>query len=177
LLTGASRFGDVRHPAAAALPEDLSLADFARDFPPAWDGLVQLRLVLGAPGQSAQDQRYDSADVRISGSRWTVLKGGGGSCSGVKAISVAQLLGVQATAVPTPAVAPSATATPATTRPAGSTAASSATRPAPSAGATAISPTASSRSLSYVAVSLAGLVGLLFVGSGGVYLRHRSARA
>jgi hypothetical protein len=103
LLTGASRFGDARHPAVAALPEDLSLADFVRDFPATWSGHVQLRVYLGGPGVALQNQRYDTADLRVTDQRWSLVGGGGGSCGGVKAVPVAQLLGVQATAVPSPA--------------------------------------------------------------------------
>ncbi|MCW2599073.1 MAG: hypothetical protein JWM02_902, partial [Frankiales bacterium] len=53
------------------------------------------------PGRPLQTQRYDSADLQVSGNRWTLLRGGGGSCRGVKAVAVAQLLGVQASTVPT----------------------------------------------------------------------------
>lgn len=105
LVTGASRYTDPAHPAVRSVPADLSLAGFVADFPPSWDGLVQLRLYLGAPGQPVRSGKYDSADVRIVGDRWELVRGGSASCAGVRATPLAQLLGV-------PAVTPTTTTPP-----------------------------------------------------------------
>ena len=105
LVTGASRYADPKHPAARSVPADLSLAGFAADFPPSWDGLIQLRLYLGAPGQPVRSGKYDSADVRVVGDRWELVRGGSASCVGVRATPLAQLLGVPVT-TPTSSVPP-----------------------------------------------------------------------
>lgn len=105
LMTGASRYADVAHAAVKALPADLSLGGFVADFPPAWNGLVQLRVYVGAPGQPIRSGKYDSADVQVSGDSWTLLRGGHSSCAQVKATPLAQLLGV-------PVVTPTSTAVP-----------------------------------------------------------------
>lgn len=101
LLTGASRYTTPSHPTVAALPQDLSLGTYVQDFPTQWDGLVQLRVYLGARDKQIYKQKYDTADLKVEKGRWTMVRGGGGSCSSGKAIAVAEILGVAAT--PTPA--------------------------------------------------------------------------
>lgn len=94
LIGAGSRFSNPRHPAVAGVPGDLTLQGFVGDFPPHWDGLVQLRVYLGAPGRSPYSERYDTADLRVQGNRWSLVRGGGEACDAGRATSVSTILGV-----------------------------------------------------------------------------------
>jgi hypothetical protein len=92
MLTASTRYSNPAHPTAVATGGDLSLADFVGEFPPTWDGLVQLRLYLGAPGQPAQTLSYASTTVKVTGSTWTVVSGGNVSCASGQATSIESIL-------------------------------------------------------------------------------------
>jgi hypothetical protein len=92
MLTASTRYSNSAHPTAVATGGDLSLGDFVSEFPPAWDGLVQLRLYLGAPGQPAQTLSYASTTVKVTGSTWTVVSGGNVSCASGQATSIESIL-------------------------------------------------------------------------------------
>ena len=80
-LTGSSRYTSVRAPTAVSTPRDPALTQFTLAYPPKWQGLVQLRLFLGGPGLPIQSLKYDTADLRVSGNTWTVVRGGSLPCS------------------------------------------------------------------------------------------------
>jgi hypothetical protein len=92
MLTASTRYTNPSHPMAEATGGDLSLADFDSEFPPSWDGLVQLRLYLGAPGQPPQTISYASTTIKVTGSTWTVVSGGNVSCTSGQATSIESLL-------------------------------------------------------------------------------------
>ena len=49
---------------------------------PTYDGYVQLRLYLGTPeAGTLSDQPYDTADLRVDGDRWELVRGGTASCA------------------------------------------------------------------------------------------------
>lgn len=61
-------------PAAPAVVQDrtaTTLAQFASGYPLVDGGWLQLRVVLGAAGQPPQAASYATADVHVSGTRWT----------------------------------------------------------------------------------------------------------
>lgn len=101
-LTGSARFTNPTHPTAAATPADLSLADFISDYPPQWDGLLQVRIYLGAPNQAVYSRTYDETDIQVSGSTWQVIKGGKASCTDGDAVSDETLLLPSVAAMTTP---------------------------------------------------------------------------
>lgn len=111
LMTGSARFTTPLHPAVVGLPDDLSLAAFVTDFPTQWNSLVQLRVYLGAPGKPVYKQRYDTADLKVDGESWTLVRGGGGSCGAGRAVAVADILGVASTSAPTSAATTSTATT------------------------------------------------------------------
>jgi hypothetical protein len=92
MLTASTRYTNPAHPMAEATGGDLSLGDFVGEFPPAWDGLVQLRLYLGAPGQPAQTLSYASTTIKVTGSTWSVVSGGTVSCTSGQATSIESIL-------------------------------------------------------------------------------------
>lgn len=79
-LTGSAQFSSSAHPMAVSTLLDSSLADFVADFPPKWDGFVQLRIYLSAPNQSVYSLKYDAADIQVTGSTWKVIRGGSALC-------------------------------------------------------------------------------------------------
>jgi hypothetical protein len=81
-LTASTDYTDPAHPTATASTVDFSLQDYLSEFPARWDGLVQLRIYLGVPGQSTYTVRYASTDLKVTGRTWTVVGGGPGAGSG-----------------------------------------------------------------------------------------------
>ena len=79
-LTASSRYSNPAHPMAAAATGDLSLAEFVGDYPPRWDGLVQLRLYLGTANAPVYSLHYPTLDLRVSGTTWRALDGGSVNC-------------------------------------------------------------------------------------------------
>jgi hypothetical protein len=92
MLTASTRYTNPAHPMAEATGGDLSLADFVSEFPPSWDGLIQLRLYLGAPSQPPLTVSYASTTVKVTGSTWSVVSGGTASCTSGQATSIESLL-------------------------------------------------------------------------------------
>jgi len=81
-LTAAGAFADSSRPAVRVSEDGWSLADFTTAFPATDDGYVQLRLYLGTPGAGTLSENpYDTADLRVDGDRWELVKGGTASCA------------------------------------------------------------------------------------------------
>jgi hypothetical protein len=85
-LTGSTSYSDPAHPTATGTDEDISLANFIAEFPTKWNGMVQLRMYLGAPQQPGLTERYVTADIKVDGKTWTLVRGAtevpGGTPSG-----------------------------------------------------------------------------------------------
>jgi len=80
-LTGASSFSNPHHPVAQATNADAPLVSFTSAFPPHWDHLAEIRMMWTATDEAQLQNPYAAAIVRITGNTWTLVKGGGGSCS------------------------------------------------------------------------------------------------
>lgn len=81
-ISAASVLDDPAHPAAAVPADAWSLGDFVTAFPADWDGYVQLRLYLGTPAAGTlSTSPYDTADLRVDGDTWELVRGGEASCS------------------------------------------------------------------------------------------------
>jgi hypothetical protein len=74
-LTASTPFTDPGHPTVTATATDFSLKDFLDEFPPRWDGAIQLRIYLDAPGQTALTTSYVAANLKITGNTWTQVPG------------------------------------------------------------------------------------------------------
>lgn len=116
-LTASSRYSNPSHPMAAATTGDMSLADFVRDFPPRWDGLVQLRLYLDTSDEPVYSRHYPALDIQVTGSTWHALDGGVVNCHAGRAISIETILlptttiGSHTTSTTSPATTGSTTST------------------------------------------------------------------
>lgn len=86
ILTAASTYSDPQYPIAQATPIDFPLLSAATNFPPQWEGFVQLRMYFTADGLS-QSSDYVAADIRIEGDNWTLVRGGDAPCDAGKAVS------------------------------------------------------------------------------------------
>jgi hypothetical protein len=98
-LDVASKFSDPAHPAAAMTGLDQSLAIFVADFPPTWNGFIQLRIYLNAPGQPTLNSPYDAANVQVNGTTWAVVGGNKVACSAGQAQSLRQVVASNTAAV------------------------------------------------------------------------------
>jgi hypothetical protein len=81
-IIGASSYSNYRHPVDQATDDDLSLLGFVNSYPPHWDGLVQMRLFYSGVNLPEYSTTYPTAILKITGSTWTMVQGGGGSCTG-----------------------------------------------------------------------------------------------
>jgi len=80
-LTASSTYTVPAYPKAEVLPQDRTLSQAVNSYPPQWDGLLQLRMYFKANNEPVASGEYPSADVRISGDQWTLVRGGGVSCT------------------------------------------------------------------------------------------------
>jgi hypothetical protein len=87
-LTAGSVFTNPQHPVVQATNADLPLLGFTQAYPAHWDGLVEIRMMYTAINQAQLLNPYAAAVLRISGSTWTEVEGGGGSCSQGQGTSV-----------------------------------------------------------------------------------------
>ena len=81
-VTAGTGYPDPAHPTTEASTKDYSLQDYLDEFPPKWDGLVQLRMFLGIPGMPVLTTRYSTTDIKVSGQTWSVVGGGPGAGPG-----------------------------------------------------------------------------------------------
>jgi hypothetical protein len=91
-LTASTRYSNPQSPMAQATARDVSLQVFVQDYPPEWDGFIQLRLFLGVQNQPADVQHYAALDLQISGDTWTAVGGGPVNCNAGTAESLETVL-------------------------------------------------------------------------------------
>ncbi|MGD1011235.1 MAG: hypothetical protein ABR925_01685 [Acidimicrobiales bacterium] len=104
-LTDDATFSNRDHPMAQATYADAPLIWPDHSTPPYWDGLYQLRMVFSSPDEQAWTTSYPTAVIRVTGTTWTLVQGGGSSCTDGTAVSEESLvLPKSETAVPKPPV-------------------------------------------------------------------------
>jgi len=91
-LTSSTRYSNPQSPMAQTTERDVPLEDFLQDYPPEWDGFIQLRLFLGAQNQPADVQHYPALNLEISGDTWTAIGGGPVNCNAGNAESLETVL-------------------------------------------------------------------------------------
>jgi hypothetical protein len=86
-ITAAGALTDPARPAVAVTKDAWSVGDFVTAFPATDDGYVQLRLYLGtADAGTLTENPYDTADLRVDGDSWALVRGGSASCAGTSAL-------------------------------------------------------------------------------------------
>lgn len=78
-IVGPARYTATGRPTSQFTEIDYALEVFLDRFPPRWNGLVQLRLMYGAPGRSTSTN-YAAMDLKVTGNTWSVVRGGATSC-------------------------------------------------------------------------------------------------
>jgi hypothetical protein len=96
-LTASSRYSDAAHPMVAATSGDDSIKDFIGEFAPAWDGLLQVRMYLGAPDSPIYSLTYPAIDIKVTGNTWHAVDGGPVSCTSGRSESIETILLPKAT--------------------------------------------------------------------------------
>jgi len=99
-LTSSARYTNAAHPMVAATSGDDSLEDFMQDFRPAWDGLLQVRMYLGAPDHPIYSLTYPALDIQVTGNTWHEVEGGTVSCTSGKSVSLETIVLPKATPHP-----------------------------------------------------------------------------
>jgi hypothetical protein len=100
MLTASSRYDNAAHPKAQATDGDYTLKEFTDTFPAKLDGLVQLRMYLGAPGEPTLGASYAATDIQVTGDTWKVVRGESVPCNASTAISIEEIYGTAPTTVP-----------------------------------------------------------------------------
>jgi cobalamin biosynthesis Mg chelatase CobN len=80
-MTSSSPYTNPRYPMAAATDVDFTLQDFIAEFPPKWNGLLQLRMYYGIPGKPTWTDTYAATDITVTGSTWRVVRGASVPCT------------------------------------------------------------------------------------------------
>jgi len=88
LLTAASAFSNAEHPVVQSTNADVPLVGFVEAYPPHWDGLEEIRMMYSAVDKAQLTTPYAVAVIRVTGSRWTLVEGGGGSCAAGQGLSM-----------------------------------------------------------------------------------------
>ena len=100
-MTASSRYTNPGNPMVAATDGDLSLDDVIEQYPPKWDGFLQLRIYLGAPQESAFTQQYPALNIEVTGETWTAVGGSPVNCASGTAQSIESVLLPSTTTAPT----------------------------------------------------------------------------
>jgi hypothetical protein len=88
LLTSASAFSNPDHPVVQSTNADVPLIGFVQTYPAHWDGLEEIRMMYSAIDKAQLTTPYAAAVIRITGNTWTLVEGGGGSCSAGRGLSM-----------------------------------------------------------------------------------------
>jgi hypothetical protein len=195
-MTGSARYSNPKHPVVQATYGDLPLMDFT-SIAPLWQGLAQVRVYYTNINMQPYRKTYPAAIIKVDGTHWTLVKGGGGDCTAGKAVSgEVNMLGPShlPTASPTfhganPSVTPSAivvgapTPTTSTTPAAGASPTVSAGSQAPAsdtgAGGNNVASSSGSSSGTSLPLILAAVIGLPLIGGliGAYIVRRNTATA
>jgi hypothetical protein len=86
-MTASTTLTDTQKPVADVTADDWSVGDFVTAYPATDDGYVQLRLILGTAQEGTlTESSYDTADLRVDGGSWELVRGGHASCADAKAL-------------------------------------------------------------------------------------------
>jgi hypothetical protein len=97
-ITGTSQYTNASHPMAVSTDRDFALSQFLNVFPAKWNGFIELRLFLDAPGAEPQALTYPALTLYISGGTWQAVGGGSVDCTAGQAESEEAILPTTTTA-------------------------------------------------------------------------------
>ena len=101
-MTSSSSYTNPANPMAAATDGDQSLQDFIEQYPPKWDGFVQLRMYLGTANQQPYRLQYPALNIQVTGNTWQAVGGSPVNCASGTAVSIeSELLPSSTTSAPT----------------------------------------------------------------------------
>jgi hypothetical protein len=126
-MAPSSRYTNPANPMAAATDRDYSLKDFVLQYPPKWDGFVQLRMYLGAADEEEYVLHYPALNLEVTGDTWSAVGGGPVNCTSGTAESLESIVMPTTTTLPTIRTGSQGTATGSDTHPSGGQSGSSAT--------------------------------------------------
>lgn len=86
-LTASSTYTNVNSPMAQGTKRDIALSDYLNEFPLAWQGMVELRLIFAAPGVGSDSTSYPVADIKVDGTTWSLVNGASLPCDAGSATS------------------------------------------------------------------------------------------
>ncbi len=86
-LTATDPYSTPNAPTAQSSRLDYPFSTMVKDYPPLVDGLYELRLYLGNSQNTGFTDQYPATFIKVSGDRWSVVKGGTVDCSQGKAVS------------------------------------------------------------------------------------------
>jgi hypothetical protein len=99
-LTSSAHYTNPADPMAAATARDSSLEDFIDQYPPKWDGFLQLRMYLGAANEEQFVLNYPALDIKVTGDTWSA-GGGTVNCDSGSAESLESIVLPPTTTSPT----------------------------------------------------------------------------
>lgn len=85
-MNGTATYTNPDHPMSQSTVLDHPLKDFLKNYPPQWNGFVQLRLIYSTFGQ-APSPTYATVDLQVNGESWTAVNAGSSPCDAGSAIS------------------------------------------------------------------------------------------
>src|SRR6202034_1112123 len=104
-----SRYTNPANPMAAATTDDQSLQDIIEQYPPKWDGFLQLRIYLGTANEPGYTQHYPALNIQVTGDTWQAVGGSSVNCSSGTSESLESVV-LPSTTTTTPATTPTTTA-------------------------------------------------------------------
>jgi hypothetical protein len=177
-LTATSTYTNPRYPMAQATSLDFTLEDFLKEYKPLVNGMIQLRMFVGALGVGTLTDSYPATDIKITGDTWHVVRGGDVPCTQGSATSPE----VVPASRPSGSVSGTATGTaPVSTAPSGAVSSSTTADPSASeaknsSSAELASSTRGGGSSSWPIVIAAVAAGLVVcVGGAILWRRHRTS--
>jgi hypothetical protein len=91
-MTSSSRYTNAANPMAAATSGDQSLQDIVEEYPPKWNGFLQLRIYLGTTNQQTYSEHYPALDIQVTGNTWQAVGGSPVDCASGTSESLESLL-------------------------------------------------------------------------------------
>ena len=91
-MTSSSSYTNPANPMAAATDGDQSLQSFIEQYPPKWDGFVQLRMYLSTANHQPYEAQYPTLNIQVTGNTWQAVGGSPVNCASGTAESIETML-------------------------------------------------------------------------------------